>query len=186
MIVKIPNPVLTSPAKEVRQIDKKILSVVDTMKKTLVNADKPKGVGLAAPQIGVDLKIFITRPTQKSKIEVFLNPEIIYKSTDLAEISRIENEKGSPHHDRKLEGCLSIPNVWGYLKRPSRVILRYLALDGKIKEQEFSGFLSTIVQHETDHINGILFTQRVLEQKQKLYKIELNQDGEEKLVEINI
>ena len=59
-------------------------------------------------------------------------------------------------------------------------------LDGQYKEAEFKGFMATIVQHETDHVNGILFTQRVLEQNQKLYRIEKNEKGEEKLIEIEL
>ena len=186
MIVKIPNPVLTTPSKKVAKIDKKILRIVEEMKKTLQSAKNPKGVGLAAPQIGIGLKIFITRPTVSSPIDVFINPEIKSYSREMSEIKRIEEDKNNIGHDKKLEGCLSIPNVWGYLKRPSTVRLRYMTLDGEIKDNVFTGFLATIIQHETDHTNGILFTSRVLEQKQKLYRIEKNDKGEETLVKIEI
>ena len=186
MIVFVPNPILTAPAKSVEKIDKKILRVVREMKTTLVNTKNPKGVGLAAPQIGVLYRIFITRPTQDSPIEVFLNPEIIWLSKEVSEIKRPEDGKRSTRKDKKLEGCLSIPNIWGYLKRPRKVKLRYMDLTGTTHEREFSGFTSTIVQHETDHVNGILFTQRVFEQKEKLYTIEENEKGEEKLVEVEI
>lgn len=194
MIVFVPDPRLTAPAKAVERIDKKILRVVREMKTTLVNTKNPKGVGLAAPQIGVLYRIFITRPTQDSPIEVFLNPEIIWMSKEVSEIKRpASTQRGEPEDgkrsirkDKKLEGCLSIPNIWGYLKRPSKVKLRYMDLTGITHEREFSGFTSTIVQHETDHVNGILFTQRVFEQKEKLYHIEKDEKGEEKLVEVEI
>lgn len=156
------------------------------MKHDLVYKKNPKGVGLAAPQIGIPLQIFITKPTETSPIEVFINPEIIYKSPDTAPIERPATGKPSIRRERKLEGCLSIPNVWGYLKRHKKVKLRYLDENEKWQEREFSGFEATIIQHETDHINGILFTQRVLEQKQKLFTIEENDKGEEKLVKIEI
>lgn len=186
MIVKIPNIVLTQKSKEVTKIDKKIKDIVRMMKAILIGSDNPKGVGLAAPQVGIGLRIFITRPTLKSNIEVFINPEITYRSKNLAEIKRIEEDKNNRGHEKKLEGCLSIPNVWGYLKRPSSVKLRYMNLEEKYVEQEFKGFMATIVQHETDHLNGILFTQRVLEQNQKLFRIEKTEKGEEKLTEIEI
>ena len=186
MIVKVPDLVLTTPAKNVGKIDKKILDIVDRMKKTLVGTRHPKGVGLAAPQIGIGLKIFITRPTKNDPSGVFLNPEITYRSLELAEISRIDTDKKSKANEKKLEGCLSIPNVWGYLKRPKVVKLRFTNLKGKSEERHYSDFLSTIVQHETDHLQGILFTQRVLEQNQKFYRIEKNNQGEEKLIEIEL
>lgn len=186
MIVKIPNPVLNTAAKTVAKIDKKILGVVNQMVQTLIATNNPKGVGLAAPQIGIGLKIFITRPATNSPVEVFLNPEIIKYSKVLSEIKRLKKDPQNKAHDKKLEGCLSIPNVWGYLKRSQSVLLRYMDIEGKISEKEFDGFMATIIQHETDHLNGILFTQRVLEQNQKLYRIEKNNEGNEKLVEIEI
>ncbi len=155
------------------------------MKHDLVYKKNPKGVGLAAPQIGIPLRIFITKPFETSSIDVFINPEIIWRSEEIGEIERPKAAKPSIRRERKLEGCLSIPNVWGYLKRHKKVKLRYMDLAGKILEKEFSGFEATIVQHETDHLNSILFTQRVLEQKQKLFTIE-EKNGDEKLVEIEL
>ena len=135
MIVTVPNPVLTTPAKKVKKIDRKINSVITRMMKALLNQDNPKGVGLAAPQIGLSYRIFITHPTSSSKIEVFLNPEIVWKSETLVEIERAEKEdKKSLKNDKKLEGCLSIPNVWGHLKRANAVRLKYL--DGQGNSQE--------------------------------------------------
>lgn len=186
MIISVPNPILTAPSRKVKKIDRKILRVVQEMKQTLLSANNPKGVGLAAPQIGIPMSIFITKPKEDSPIDVFINPEIIWKSSKLSEIIRPRETKSSLKKEKKLEGCLSIPNVWGHLKRPEKVRLRYLDIEGKIQEKEFEGFMATIVQHETDHLNGILFTQRVLEQKEKLYRIEGEEKGEEKLVEIEV
>ena len=197
MIVHVPDPVLTLPSKTIGQIDKKILDVVSQMKRTLIEKDNPKGVGLAAVQIGIPLKIFIAKPEENSEMDVFINPEIIEYSKNLAEIERpasaappakplATHGKASASKEKKLEGCLSIPNVWGYLKRPKTVKLKYLDINGQTQTKVFSGFMATIVQHETDHLNGILFTQRVLEQKQKLYRIEGNEKGEEKLIELEI
>lgn len=186
MIVTVPHKVLNTPAKPVGKINNKIRQIILEMKKTLMTKENPKGVGLAAPQVGISLRIFITKPTDLAPIDVFINPEIISKSKELGEIERPKSSKISIRREKKLEGCLSIPNVWGYLKRNKKVKLRFTDENGKRLEKEFSGFMATIVQHETDHVNGILFTQRVLEQKQKFYRIEEDKNGEEKLVDIDL
>jgi len=176
-IVSVPNPVLTSPAATVTSFDKKLAGIIADMKETLIATTNPKGVGLAATQIGLGLRIFVTRPTEKSEIRVFINPEIISTSQDLTD--------GVPGRGNKLEGCLSIPNVWGKVKRQTHVTLRYQDESGDMKQEEFTGFMATIVQHETDHLGGILYTQRVIEQKEKLYQV-VEEDGKEVLEEIKI
>lgn len=187
MIVTVPNPVLTNRSKEVAQIDRKVLGLISKMKKTLTDTRSPKGVGLAAPQIGIPLRIFITRPREDSVIETFINPEIVSRSIEMRAIERDDKDsKPSIRKEKKLEGCLSIPKIWGYLLRSHRVKIKFLDVTGKAIEREYAGFMATIVQHETDHLNGILFTQRVLEQKQKLYRIEKDEEGKEKFVEIEI
>lgn len=186
-IVTVPNEVLVTPAKTITKIDRKILSVVEDMKQTLRDTRNPRGVGLAATQIGLSLRLFITRPTEKAPIRVFFNPQIVSKSEELGELERPPEEgKPSLKKEKKLEGCLSIPNVWGYLKRHTKVTLSYMDIAGVARQEEFSGFMATIVQHETDHTNGLLFTTRVLEQKEKLYHIVANDKGEEELEEIRI
>lgn len=185
-IVSIPNSVLTTQAKPVTAIDGKIRTIIAQMKATLLAANKPKGVGLAAPQIGIPLRIFITKPNEKSDFTVFVNPQILEKSKELGEIEREGGSKEELKNERKLEGCLSIPNVWGHLVRHRRVKVQYQDESGKENIRDFSGFMATIIQHETDHLNGVLFPQRVLEQNEKLYEIEEDKDGKDKLVEIEI
>lgn len=148
------------------------------MKATLRAATNPKGVGLAAPQIGEPWRVFITRPTKKSDIRVFINPEILTSSHDLTD--------GVPERDNKLEGCLSIPKIWGRVKRPQTLTLKYQDETGASHEEQFSGFIATIIQHETDHTNGILYVQRVLEQKGKLYQSTRDEEGKEILEEVTI
>lgn len=177
-IIHAPHVALTTPAKNVATFDKRLDKLIETMKRTLIATNNPKGVGLAAPQLGESWRVFITRPTEKSAIRVFINPEISYASTELTD--------GVPERDNKLEGCLSIPNVWGKVKRASKIKLRYIDEKGKIHEETFEGFLATIIQHETDHVNGILYTQRVLEQKGKLFQAVKNEDGKEVLEEFAI
>lgn len=177
-ITHVPNAILTTPAQAVTVFDKQLEKFIKEMKATLLSTDNPRGVGLAAPQIGESLRVFITRPTEESKIRVFINPEIIKRSDDQTD--------GVPGRENKLEGCLSIPKIWGKVKRVKNLTLRYQDEKGISHEEKFIGFLATIIQHETDHINGILFTQRVLEQKNKMYETGKDDDGKEILEEIII
>lgn len=178
-IVTIPNDVLHTPAQTVKVFDKKLKLLVKEMERALIATKKPKGVGLAAPQIGQSYKIFITRPTAKDTIRVFINPEIIGYSNE-------KNDETSKVKEKPLEGCLSIPDIWGPVSRSQSVTLRFQDLEGNLHEELIEGFLATIVQHETDHINGILFTQRVIEQKGTFYKTEIDENGKEYLQEIQI
>ncbi len=177
-IVTAPLSVLTTPAKTVMNFDKRLKELILEMKNTLRAAIEPKGVGLAAPQIGEPWRVFLTKPRDSSKIRAFINPEIIKKSEELTE--------GVPERENKLEGCLSIPKVWGRVKRAQSLTLRFQDETGKTHEEDVSGFLATIIQHETDHTNGILFTQRVLEQKGKLYQAAKDKEGKEILEEMII
>jgi len=173
-IVHIPEPVLTTPAKEVKAFDKKLARIIFDMKASLRHATNPKGVGLAAPQIGVPLQIFLTKPTPKDEIRVFINPTIIKQDAP----------KPDADHTNQLEGCLSIPGVWGTVNRSPTLTLLFQDETGTKKEEEISGFLATIVQHEMDHLKGILFTQRVLEQKNKFYQTTTDDKGKEILEEV--
>ena len=177
-IVSTPNPVLSTPAKTVTSFDKRFAKLVRDLKATLRAAKNPKGVGLAAPQIGEPWRVFITKPTEKNDIRVFINPEIIQKSDELTD--------GIPDRDNKLEGCLSIPKIWGKVQRAPTLTLRYQDEAGVPHDEKFTGFLATIIQHETDHTNGILYVQRVLEQKGKLYQSVLDENNKEILEEVTI
>ncbi len=177
-ILTVPNSVLTQPAMPVDKIDQKILKIIEEMKKTLLGAKKPKGVGLAAPQIGQPWRIFLAKPFEKSEISVFINPEIVEKSDELT--------NGVPERDNKLEGCLSIPGIWGMVKRHQSVKLRYQTPDAKLHTKKFQGFMATIIQHEVDHLDGRLFSGRVLEQKGKFYQGRKNKEGKEVLEEVEL
>lgn len=177
-IVQAPNPVLTTPAKKVTAFDKKLALLITDMKDTLIATRNPKGVGLAAPQIGEPMRVFLTRPKETDPIRVFINPEILDFSAT--------KTQGVPERENKLEGCLSVANVWGTVKRAESLTLRFTDETGTTHEETFSGFMATIIQHETDHINGILFTHRVLEQKQKLFQTAHDEKGKEILEEVTL
>jgi peptide deformylase len=175
-IVTIPHPALTKPAKQITRFDRQLRRVIERMKTALKTANNPKGVGLAAPQIGLSLCIFIIRPKETVPIRVFINPEIL-KSEAVDE---------TPEKKDKLEGCLSIPKVWGSVNRAQKVTLKYQDESGAEHIEEFTGFPAIIIQHETDHTNGILFTRRVAEQNGKFYEPKKDNKGKEYLEEIVI
>ncbi len=184
-IVTTPHPVLSTPAKTITSFDKRLAKLIRIMKATFRAATNPKGVGLAAPQIGEPWRVFITRPTEKSAIRVFINPEIITYSSDRTD-GVPERENPPAGEAGKLEGCLSIPKIWGKVQRATSLTIRYQDETGGSHTEEFSGFLATIIQHETDHTNGILYVQRVLEQKGKLYQSAKDENGKEILEEVTI
>lgn len=181
-IVHAPHSILTKRVTEVKKINKKIRDIVYDMEETLIEQVDPQGVGLAAPQVNIDLAIFIIKPTLKAETQVFINPRVVElvkpvqptqtNSTNLTDSAESENIK--------LEGCLSIPKIWGPVTRNSKVQVAYQDLTGEKHIEWFSGFKSVIIQHEMDHLQGVLFTQRVLEQKGKLY---LEKDGELEKIE---
>jgi peptide deformylase len=177
-IVFTPNHVLSGQAGTVKVFDKRITKLIRDLKSTLRGAKNPKGVGLAAPQIGEALRIFVTRPKDADPIRVFINPEILKSSEAKTD--------GVPERENKLEGCLSIPKIWGRVMRARELTLKYQDETGAVHTEDFSGFLATIIQHETDHTNGVLFVQRVLEQKGKLYQTGKDENGKEVLDEIDI
>ena len=177
-IVYVPNDVLTIPAKTITVFDKRLTRLIADMKTALRATNNPKGVGLAAPQIGESRRVFITRPKPSGPIRVFINPQIIAHADEVSD--------GVQGRDNKLEGCLSIPKIWGKVKRAMSLTLRYQDEAGVAHEEQFDGFLATIVQHETDHLNGILFTQRVLEQKSNLFQTAKDAEGKEVLEEITL
>lgn len=169
-IVTVPNSALTSSTKPVVEIDNNIKKIVSNMEKVLIAQDDPPGVGLAANQVGLELSIFIIKPTEKAKTKVFINPKIISR-TDLF---KTKTKKVRPYKKPrvKLEGCLSIPRIWGPVKRADRIFLNYQDLTGKKYLKWFTGFEAIIIQHEVDHLNGVVFTQRSIEQKGQIYREE--------------
>jgi peptide deformylase len=141
--VKYPAQVLEQNCEAVTLFDKRLIRLLNNMYDTMLEAD---GVGLAAPQIGIAKRIAIVDIDDKhGKIEL-INPEIIEE----------EGEQVGP------EGCLSFPDLYGEVKRADYVKVRAQNRKGKWYELEARGFLARAMQHEIDHLNGVLFTSKVL------------------------
>lgn len=189
-IVKAPASILTKKAEQVTKFDRKLKTLVSKMTDTLKVARNPEGVGLAAPQVGVSKKVFVMQlnpenPDANPRYLACVNPEIIktlkHKNTktNLPNLSNTPNSATSPMQPTQptqptslLEGCLSINNTWGYPERAQKIKLRYQDTTGKKHTKILSGFPAVIAQHEIDHLNGILFTHRVLQQNKDLYRME--------------
>lgn len=183
-ILKTGNPVLIQKSKKINKINTKLLDTIKEMEQTLRETHDPVGVGLAAPQVGIPLRLFLAKPSEKSEILTFINPEIVGAE------NKTDNNKENKTMQKKsktlLEGCLSLPNIWGNVSRKKELTLKYKGINGKYHKRKFKGFLATIIQHEIDHLNGILFTKKVMEQSQKLYRSYKNEKGEDEFEEINV
>jgi len=166
-ILEAKDPFLRQVSKPVRTLDKKVKEIIKDLKDTLSIQKDPEGVGLAAPQIGKGVRIFYIN--HKDYSEIFINPVVLSQGP----IRKTEAK------NKLMEGCLSLPHYYGPLTRASSVTLKYLNEDGIDKVKTIRGFLAQIIQHEVDHLNGVLFVDRLLEQKKKLYKLEADEEWEE-------
>tara|TARA_B100000886_G_scaffold330607_1_gene281210 strand:- start:381 stop:905 length:525 start_codon:yes stop_codon:yes gene_type:complete len=141
-ILTLPNPILREKSAPVKEVNNKIKDILKDMLETMYNAP---GIGLAAIQIGVPKRLVvmdISKEPEKKDPMFFVNPEIISKSEELSTYE---------------EGCLSIPNQFAKIQRPNFCKVKFLDFNGEEKEIKAEGLLSTCIQHEVDHLNGILF-----------------------------
>jgi len=162
-IVSSKDPKLRQIAKPVGQIDQRVKGIIKDLIDTLKTQKNPEGVGLAAPQIGKGVRIFVANYRNFSR--VVINPEII----------SIKRQSPSRGKNEILEGCLSLPNYYGSIRRAESVKLKYLNENNQAVVETFSGFHAQIVLHEIDHLNGIIFVDRLLKQKKPLYKVTNNE-----------
>ena len=145
-ITKEPNKILHKQLTIVKDITPEIKGLISDMKKTMVEAH---GVGLAANQFGKDLQIFVIEENlakENGVPDVYLNPEITESSKDQGEME---------------EGCLSIPDYWVNIKRSKKIKIKFMDENGKKKKIRARGFLARVLQHEYDHLQGILIKDRV-------------------------
>lgn len=172
-VVQAPDAVLSAIAKPVERVDKTIQKLILDMEETLVDQKDPEGIGLAAPQIGKSLQIFIVKYDDESPFDVYINPQLELLPDKPKKSKKADEER------EKLEGCLSLKIIWGTVKRNEKVHLSWMDENGKNHKATFSGFYATILQHEYDHLQGILFPRRVLEQQGQLYKSHKGKDGKD-------
>ena len=146
-IVNLPDPRLRLVSKPVSNVDGTIHRLLDDMLATMYDAP---GIGLAAIQVGVDLRVVTIDLSKKEgepkKPMFFINPEIVWKAEEMRGYE---------------EGCLSIPDYYEQVERPTAVHVQYIDRDGKPQKVEADGLLATALQHEIDHLDGILFIDHI-------------------------
>lgn len=156
-IVLFPDENLQKPTRKVEVFDINLQIEIDNMFESMYHY---QGIGLAANQVGIDKSMFIMDITSRhnqnetfaDKKYCFINPEILYKSEEKSEYE---------------EGCLSVPEQKAFIDRPSVVRLKYQDIAGKYHEIEANGLAATCIQHEVDHLNGVIFIDRVKSQMKK-------------------
>jgi len=159
-ILKYPHPILKKKCEEVGRIDEEVKKLIRDMTETMYQAN---GIGLAACQVGVPKRVVVVdvSPLDPEK-EFFaiVNPEII-------------SEEGEIEHE---EGCLSVPEFSEKVKRKEKILLRGLSPGGKSIEVPCEGILAIALQHEIDHINGVLILDRISRLKRELYRNKLKKE----------
>ncbi|MGD0522997.1 MAG: peptide deformylase [Candidatus Microgenomates bacterium] len=160
-IIRSGDPRLAAISKPVLKIDKKILKIRSDLEDTLKAQKDPEGVGLAACQIGVNLRMFAM--IDKNQIKTLINPELLTAKPTTKKSTKVKN--------KILEGCLSLPNYYSPITRNYQARVKYTDYRGKEIIETFTGMSAQIIQHEIDHLNGIIFVQRLIEQKKPLYEL---------------
>jgi peptide deformylase len=145
-IIILPDKRLRLVSEAVKAIDREIKTLVADMFETMYEAP---GIGLAAIQVGVPRRVVtmdLAKKEEEQQPRVFINPEVLWRSAEKAIYE---------------EGCLSIPEFYEEVERPAQVRVRYLDLEGREQEVEAIGLLATCLQHEIDHLNGVLFIDHI-------------------------
>ncbi len=157
-VVVYPDPVLRKVSEPVARFDEDLRSVVAGM---FARMRKSKGVGLAAPQVGLRQRILVLNPTGKEEDDlVLVNPTIVARAGDRTVFD---------------EGCLSFPGIYAEISRPDRCTVRFVDVSGAPVEREYSGFESRIIQHEYDHLEGVLLVDRMTPAEKLKHKAALEE-----------
>jgi peptide deformylase len=152
-LIILPDPLLRQVSKPIERVDSDLQRLADDMLDTMYDAP---GIGLAAIQIGVPrrmLVIDVAREGEEKQPLVFINPEIVASSDERSVYE---------------EGCLSIPDYYAEVERPATVSVKYLDRDGKEQTVEADSLLATCLQHEIDHLNGVLFIDHISRLKREM------------------
>jgi peptide deformylase len=157
-ILVVPHPVLKQVSQPVDKVDDELRALMDDMLETMYDAP---GIGLAAIQIGVPKRVIVmdlARQDEEPQPRYYVNPEILWAS-----------EETAPYE----EGCLSVPEIFDEVERPAQVKLRYLNYQGEQIEEDAEGLFAVCIQHEMDHLNGVLFIDHLsrLKREQAVKKV---------------
>jgi peptide deformylase len=152
-ILTAPDPRLKAASEKISRVDDELKKLIDDMLETMYAED---GIGLAAIQIGVPRRLLVMDLPQKDgrrEPQAFINPRILWASDETIVVQ---------------EGCLSVPDIWEEVERPARIAAEFLDRDGTLKTVEADGLLSTCLQHEMDHLDGVLFIDHLSKLKRSI------------------
>lgn len=152
-LIILPDPILRQVSKPIETIDSEVKKLADDMLETMYDAP---GIGLAAIQIGVARRMLVldvSKDGEDKKPLVFINPEVV-SASDARSVYE--------------EGCLSIPDYYAEVERPAAITVKHLDRDGKEQMTEADGLLATCLQHEIDHLNGVLFIDHISKLKREM------------------
>lgn len=152
-LVILPDPVLRQLSNPLERVDDAVRKLADDMLETMYDAP---GIGLAAIQIGEPVRMLVidlSKEDEPKEPQVFINPELVASSSEFSVYE---------------EGCLSIPDYYAEVERPDTITLKYLDRDGKQHLLEADGLLATCLQHEIDHLNGVLFIDHISKLKRDM------------------
>jgi len=167
-VIKYGNPILRMKAQRILNIDDNIKQLVKDMIEIM---QEEEGIGLAAPQVAQSISMLVVDMSlinEEGEPTAFINPEIL------------ESEGESVLE----EGCLSLPNIREEVSRPETITLRYQKIDGEIVEKRVDGLFTRVIQHEMDHLNGVLFVDRISPLKKKMLNKKLKEIAAEERVEM--
>ncbi|MBV8972489.1 MAG: peptide deformylase [Sphingomonadaceae bacterium] len=175
-IIEAPDPRLRVVSAPVAGVDDDLRRLMDDMLETMYDAP---GIGLAAIQVGVPKRVLVidlqrrdepaeegAEPVEVREPHYFINPEIVWASDELASYN---------------EGCLSVPELFGDVQRPARIRARWLDYDGSAREEAFDGLMATCLQHEMDHLEGVLFFDHLSKLKRDMIVKKLTKAKRQKL-----
>ncbi len=152
-LIILPDPILRQVSKPIETVDGEVRKLADDMLETMYDAP---GIGLAAIQIGVARRMLVldvSKEGEDKKPLVFINPEVV-ASSDARSVYE--------------EGCLSIPDYYAEVERPATITVRHLDREGRAQVTEAEGLLATCLQHEIDHLNGVLFIDHISKLKREM------------------
>jgi peptide deformylase len=167
-VIVAPDPRLKLKARAVARVDAETRRLMDDMLETMYSVP---GIGLAAPQVGVGKRVIVldvARDGEKRKPLRIANPELLWVSDELISQN---------------EGCLSLPEHYADVERPRRIKLRYLDHDNEIRQLEAEGLLATCIQHEMDHLDGVLFVDHISALKRNIILRKLAKTKKQKAAE---
>ncbi|MFC3751110.1 peptide deformylase [Aquamicrobium ahrensii] len=152
-LIILPDPLLRQVSRPVERVDESLRKLADDMLETMYDAP---GIGLAAIQVGLPLRLLVidlAKEDDEPAPHVFVNPEILHSSDERSVYE---------------EGCLSIPEYYAEVERPASVRVKYVDRDGEAREMAAEGLMATCLQHEIDHLNGVLFIDHISKLKRDI------------------